>query len=247
MKVLFKRTLLLFLVAGSLSTLTSSSALAMDEESSSTQTTNYSFTVIEGDNTSLLVRKAVSSFAADNSLDLNNSQKLYIETNVAHEINCAVIHPGQELVVPHQLLSDYSESASSLNQSAQDAWGQYAANANFDVSTINNPSLAVGSSASTSSGNSDSSSNQSDGEDGSSGDDGAEKEDESGNEDDSNDDNDSNEDSSPDEEDNDEETTGESNSDNGDTSLLWWIVGGGALIAGWVYLNRQEKKQKKDK
>lgn len=107
--------------------------------------TQYQFITQEGNNTTLLVRRAIQLFClAKPDLMMSEAQIIYTENNVVREIDGQdLIYPGQSIVVPSDLVSSYTASSQVLTAGQIADWQYYADRADFDLSYIQADNVAL--------------------------------------------------------------------------------------------------------
>lgn len=99
---------------------------------------NYEYSVVTGNNMTLLVRRSLQLFdQASSSLSLSEAQVIYAETNVAQDLGARdLIFPGESLSVDSTLIAKYASASQQLAPNTLAAWQVYADNADFDLSRI---------------------------------------------------------------------------------------------------------------
>lgn len=193
---------------------------------------NDTYTVIEGDNLTKLVRRSIMNLNdSTDSIDLTSGEIVYVETSIVHDMQCDVIYPGQEISVSHQMILDYAQAAEGLSAAQRSSWDRYATNASFVLGDRVAQSTESSSITSGTSGEEDSQSG--------SGDVNTEENEDSN----STNTDDGDETSSSEDDDKDDQSDDD---DNGSSSsnLWWWIIGGGAIAGGWYILGNRKNSSK---
>lgn len=105
----------------------------------------YQYTVKEGDNLTLLVRRAIQLFdQARNDLSLSAAKTIYCETNIVQDMGARdLIYPGEKISVNAVEIERYTTSAEDLSAALVAAWQAYADKANLDVATITPTNVTV--------------------------------------------------------------------------------------------------------
>lgn len=95
----------------------------------------YDFTVEEGNNMTVLVRRALQLYdQAKADLELSAALTIYCETNIVQDMGARdLIFPGEVISVPTPRIEQYTNSARGLSTGATAAWQAYADNADFEV------------------------------------------------------------------------------------------------------------------
>jgi len=182
-------------------------------EESATSETQYSHTVSNGDNLTKIIRKSVLQYNDQESIGLSNAEVIYVEANIAVELECVAVHPGQEITVSQSMIKKYSDATDTLTDSQISNLEMYAANADFALAGVGEGNVAGTSSVATN--------EQGDN-------------DQAGGSEDSGD-NEGNDDRSEDDDEDDDDKDSDS-----DSSVIWWIVAAGAVTAGWWFIRKRK-------
>jgi hypothetical protein len=98
----------------------------------------YNFSVVETNNMSLLVRRAIQLYdQAQPDIELSQAQVIYAETKTIKLIKASdLIYPGDKVEIDSSTLEGYALSSQDLSETSLKAWQVYADNASFDLGNI---------------------------------------------------------------------------------------------------------------
>lgn len=93
--------------------------------------TQYDYTAASGDSMTLFVRRSMLSYLENKKIDLNASQKIYVETLLTQQYGSPRLKVGQKVSVLKSDLEKWVNNAKALSSSAQAKWAKYAALVNY--------------------------------------------------------------------------------------------------------------------
>lgn len=98
---------------------------------------SYHFVVQPCDNMTKLVRRSVTLYDDGNdSVELSEAQVIFIETNIVQEMGPRLIDINENFEVDRNLIEKYISQIPGISDTAQAAWGGYAATATFELAHI---------------------------------------------------------------------------------------------------------------
>ena len=98
--------------------------------------TSYDYIARPGDSLSLLTRKSLQLYAQVKNTQLSPAATMYCENNVATKLGNRRLEINERVSIPFDLLQQFIVSSRDLTASQLVAWGEYAENANFDLSDL---------------------------------------------------------------------------------------------------------------
>lgn len=106
------------------------------EEAAKLAAETFSYTSQPGDSYSLMARKSIQNFLAENKMTLTNAQILFAETNLTQLAKSPYLEVGQKVRVAKSTLKEWTEKAKNLTKEQEARWNVYAQYANFDTSRV---------------------------------------------------------------------------------------------------------------
>lgn len=106
------------------------------EEAAKLAAENFTYVSQPGDSYSLMARKSIQNFAAENKLTLTNAQIIFAETNLTQLAQSPYLEIGQKVSVAKSTLKEWTEKAKALTKDQEARWNVYAQFANFNTSSV---------------------------------------------------------------------------------------------------------------
>ncbi len=98
---------------------------------------SYNYIVAPNDNMSILVRRSVTLYDEGNdSVELTETQVIFVETNVVQEMGPRLLDVHEEFEVSRLLIEKYVAQTADLSEATEQAWGGYAKSATFILNDI---------------------------------------------------------------------------------------------------------------
>lgn len=101
------------------------------EETSSNAPNAYVFIARPGDNLTVLARRSIQLYAEAKNTSMSPSAILYTETNTVKQLGGRHIDVGERINIPFDTIQKYMVSSRELSSTQKEAWGLYAAKADF--------------------------------------------------------------------------------------------------------------------
>lgn len=104
-------------------------------ETPKVQIEDFEYTAVKGDSLHYLVRKSLIRYLKFKGIlqEIDNNQKIYIETNVVKALGKRKLKIGEKVIVPVSLLEKWTEKSQKLTQAQKLAWRPYAMKVNYEI------------------------------------------------------------------------------------------------------------------
>ena len=101
---------------------------------------NYKFVAEPCDSLTKLVRRAILTYDASNSLiKLTKARIIYVETNIVQDMGAYWLDIGDNVVISGQAVANYASKSRKLPRSQVLAWQRYVPSVDFSISSTQQP------------------------------------------------------------------------------------------------------------